>query len=117
MSDLVDRQLAIDALRALEKPAPTAQHLSAIFDCEDVITSLPSAQPEDKCSECDAWNQYKNYPRQPEIIRCKDCKHVEMARSEEAARKFGQIYICGRHVFLNPKPDDYCSWAERRTDG
>ena len=53
---------------------------------------------------------------QPEIIRCKDCKHVERVRSEEAARKFGQIYICGQNVFLSPKPDDYCSMAERRTD-
>ena len=40
---------------------------------------------------------YESYPSaQPEIIRCKDCKHVERARSEEAARKFGQIYICSR---------------------
>lgn len=23
-----------------------------------------SAQPEDKCSECDAWNKYKNYPQE-----------------------------------------------------
>lgn len=54
---------------------------------------------------------------QPEaVVRCKDCKHVERARSEEAARKFGQIYICGQHVFLNPKTNDYCSYAERRTD-
>ena len=49
------------------------------------------------------------------IVRCKDCKHVQRARSEEAARKFGQIYICGQHVFLSPKPDDFCSMAERRT--
>ena len=30
------------------------------------IDDLPSVQPEDKCGECDAWNQYKNYPRQRE---------------------------------------------------
>lgn len=45
MSDLIDRQAALDAIKKLEKPAPTAQHLSAIFDCEDTIKALPSAQP------------------------------------------------------------------------
>ena len=66
-----------------------------------ILNDLPSIEPADAS----------------ELIRCKDCKYVERARSEEAARKFGQIYICGRHVFPCPKPDDYCSWAERRTDG
>lgn len=43
--NLIDRQAALDAIKKLEKPAPTAQHLSAIFDCEDTIKALPSAQP------------------------------------------------------------------------
>lgn len=55
MSDLINRQAAIDAIKALWDGAPTAQHVSAMFDCEDAIQALPSAQPE--------------------IIRCKDCKH------------------------------------------
>jgi len=46
MSDLISRQAAIDALTALEEPAPTARHLSAIYDCEDAIKALPSAQPQ-----------------------------------------------------------------------
>ena len=54
MGDLISRQAAIDVLTALEEPAPTARHLSAIYDCEDAIKALPSAQPV--------------------IIRCKDCK-------------------------------------------
>ena len=44
MKDLIERQAAIDALTALEEPAPTARHLIAIFDCEDAIKALPSAQ-------------------------------------------------------------------------
>ena len=44
-SDCISRQAALDAIKKLEKPAPTAQHLSAIFDCEDTIKALPSAQP------------------------------------------------------------------------
>lgn len=53
---------------------------------------------------------------QPEIIRCKDCKHLQKWRSEESAKKFGQIYECGRNVLNHPKPEDFCSHAERRTD-
>ena len=45
MSDLISRQAALDALKALEEPAPTARHLSAIYDCEDEIKRLPPAQP------------------------------------------------------------------------
>ena len=52
MSDTISRQAAIDALTALEEPAPTVQHLSAIYDCEDAITALPSAQPERTCVNC-----------------------------------------------------------------
>ena len=48
MDDLISRQAAIDALTALEEPAPTARHLSAIYDCEDAIKALPSAQPKPK---------------------------------------------------------------------
>ena len=46
MSDLISRQAAIDALTALEESAWTARHLIAIYDCEDAIKALPSAQPE-----------------------------------------------------------------------
>lgn len=48
MSDLIRRQDAISALKALEESAPTTQHVSAIFDCEDTIRALPSAEPERK---------------------------------------------------------------------
>ena len=51
---------------------------------------------------------------EPEIIRCKDCKHIQKWRSEESAKKFGQIYECARSVFGCPKPEDFCSWAELR---
>ena len=56
MNDLISRQAAIDALTALEEPAPTARHLSAIYDCEDAIKALPSAQPEiTRCKDCEHW--------------------------------------------------------------
>lgn len=51
---------------------------------------------------------------QLEIIRCEDCKHLQKWRSEESAKKFGQIYACARNVFNCPKPEDFCSFAERK---
>ena len=62
--NLIDRQAALDAIKKLEKPAPTAQHLSAIFDCEDTIKALPSAQPEPEefewCHTCREYDQEKH---------------------------------------------------------
>jgi hypothetical protein len=55
-------------------------------------------------------------PAQPEIIWCKDCEHVRKWRSEESAKKFGQIYECARGVLNCPKPEDFCSKAERREE-
>ncbi|MBQ6482731.1 MAG: hypothetical protein IJI45_16605 [Anaerolineaceae bacterium] len=33
------------------------------------LITTPSAQPEDICSECDAWNVYKNYAQPENIAR------------------------------------------------
>jgi len=72
MSDLISRQAAIDAIRALWDGTPTAQHVSAMFDCEDVIQALPSAQPRNgkwlkemigatpykyRCSKCNKYSR------------------------------------------------------------
>ena len=54
--------------------------------------------------------------KQSEIIRCEDCKHLQKWRSEESAKKFGQIYECARNVLNCPKSEDFCSRAERRED-
>lgn len=72
--DLISRQAAINAL-------------DCINGTEEVLKSLPSAQPE--------------------IIRCEDCKH----RGEKPIAD-GR-YWCDIHdAFMY-----YCSDAERRTDG
>ena len=65
------------------------------------VDAQPTIEPEDKCSECDAWNKYKNYS-QPELIRCKDCKHYD-----------GRP--CGKVDWYN-SADDYCSRGERKPD-
>lgn len=53
---------------------------------------------------------------QPEIIRCKDCKYLLKWRSEESARKFGQLYECAKGVLMVPVPEDFCSCSERRKE-
>lgn len=81
---------AIDAIKALWNDAPSAQHVSAMFDCEDAIRALP--------------------PAQPEIIYCKECKYCEHWYADK-----GRCFLWhedGIDVF----EDGFCNYAERRTD-
>lgn len=105
MSDLIDRQEAIDAVTRTMVSIPTADGKDLMHDenrirAEDilVIKRLPSTEPE--------------------IIRCKDCKHFE----------YDHLYIIQGipvlgHEVCNAwgdgcKTDEtgYCFMAERRTD-
>lgn len=71
MNDLIRREAAINTVFSMLCKWDTE-------DAEDLknmlllaFQELPSAQPEDKCSECDAWNKYKNY-RYPQWIPVSD---------------------------------------------
>ena len=85
MSDLISRAAAIDDLHGKDP--------SQIWDTADIevwVNALPSAQPE--------------------IIRCKDCKH-----SEHWYRDKSRCFLWheeGIDVFK----DGFCNYAERRTD-
>lgn len=97
MDDLISRQAAIDAVNELRK-SPWYNNPQNIYRSEAVdiverlcIKELPSAQPE--------------------LIRCKDCKH-----SEHWYRDRRRCFLWsedGVSVF----DDGFCSYAERRTDG
>lgn len=101
MDDTISRKAAIDALRDEFKRTPT----TAIRAME-ALNSLPSAQPE--------------------IIYCKDCKHfVREDYDEYTPNGFYNTYFsafCDKHwdkeqgEYIDVKMDDYCSFAERRTD-
>ena len=66
-------------------------------------------------------------PAEPQIIRCKDCKHlVREDRDEYTPYGFYNTYFdafCDKHwdkeqgEYLDVNLDDYCSLAERRQDG
>lgn len=99
--DLISRQDAIEALHdeIVRKRIDEDTHDDGAldeFDTEAILRRLPSAQPE--------------------IIRCKDCKYLQKKRSEESAKKFGQIYQCAYGIFRAPHADDFCSKAERREE-
>lgn len=104
MSDLIEKQAAIDALERTKEKDPKGDIASFYNTITDnkiaVIEALPSVQPE--------------------VIRCKDCKNQEKFFHKDGRRKDGGYYIYGcslaegySHVCLD---DDYCSRAERRTD-
>lgn len=76
MSNLIDRQAVLDALIFDVRAGRQNGKTLMVRYAEEVIKrikELPSAQPGEDiramCGECDAWNQYKNYP-QPQWIPC-----------------------------------------------
>ena len=105
MSDLISRQQAIDSLDfeivhmtaycdGKNEGNPLAQYNKGLEDGKKAIEALPSAQPE--------------------IIRCKDCKHYKITDN----RAFGfPVKVCKWTGFEDVDDDDFCSRAERRTDG
>lgn len=93
--DLISRQAAIDAIDRERKN----KHLfntaeDGLLEARGVINTLPSAEPE--------------------IIRCKDCRHgVDYYHEGDcycSNPKWGLMYFGGSWEF-------YCADAERRTDG
>ena len=66
------------------------------------------------------WNR-RAPSEQPEIIRCKDCKYIEEHHYEEDGEPPCIKYTCTYKAGLTKEYQvhewDYCSRAERRTDG
>lgn len=109
-SDTISRQLAIEAVRVMQTYKLSEGDDMLLVDQAEVMTELmimPFAEPEDKCSECDAWNKYKNYPS-AEPVRCKDCKHNP---------KYEWFGCPMSHLSEAQRPETAWCWkAERRTD-
>lgn len=141
MDDLISKQAAIDALGKIpvhefKKTDGLLDALVSIGDVYMTLKQLPSAQPEvlaygegvlntqhDNDRIWEALSKVYNMDgvpdeakaiigdvmlgldephAQPEIVRCKDCKYYDQ----------------NDHCFLQgAEPEDYCSYAERRTDG
>ena len=106
MNDTIIRQMAIDA----------------IYKCTDIyVNNLPPM-----IDKAEAYKALSDLPSaQPEIIRCKDCKHqVKEWRDDKRLKDKGYwVYgckvisdICGYWAWFG-QDDEFCSEAERRTDG
>lgn len=95
--DIVYRQDAIDALAEMYCKSDEDGYVWIIrIDAWKKIDALPSAQPEDKCSECDAWNKYKNYGYSQWIPAMKKSPEIGqiVLCSLKTPRYYGQIHVC-----------------------
>lgn len=95
MSDLIDRQAVIKAItNAADKWDCSDDYQRGIKAGIRLGTLISSIIPS----------------KQPEIIRCRDCKHYYFADNRIPQE---QRYVCdiGGEVW---QPDDYCSYGERR---
>lgn len=89
---LIYAEDAIDALMEILDRPNHAEFLYTDEICK-ALEELPSAQPQ--------------------IIRCRDCKHYHYADSH-----IPQEQMCTCEIDGNIwSPDSYCSFAERRTNG
>ena len=108
MSDLIDRQAAIDALEKVAELFPwrvpgnrdsydryNEAWNDAIGRAEIEIEKLPSAQPE--------------------IVRCKDCKHWREGTVYSYCDRLYGMGVLDTYDYMVAE-DDYCRMAERRTD-
>ena len=106
MNDVIYRQAALDALG--ERPMAWTDDDYVLgarnqYDMDRLaIETVPSAQPEDRCGECDAWNQYKNYP-QPRWIPV--VEHLPKKDGDYLVTTYsGQI---ARYIFIGGSSEEY----------
>lgn len=93
-NDLISRQAAINAILGMFLNIAYSEKNIAWSMALDKIRQLPTAEPE--------------------IIRCKDCNHYQFADN----RAFGTpVKMCEWFGFEDVDDDDFCSRAERRTNG
>lgn len=124
MSDLIDRQAAIDA--HCELCVDRWRCYDDICPDLEVFQSLPSVQPEPLTLRVNSELTKEEYDKlmrdikdapivllpseQPEIIRCKDCKYCEHWYADK-----GRCFLWhedGIDVF----EDGFCNYAKRRTN-
>lgn len=93
MSNLIDRQAAIDAVDVKNL------HRGIVEALQNIISELPSAQPE--------------------IVRCKDCKyfHYDMPYVIQGIPVLGHEVCDFWGGGCKTSENSFCSYAERKEDG
>jgi hypothetical protein len=90
-NDSISRKAAVSELKR-EASCGDRDYEKGLEIAADIVELLPSAQPE--------------------IIRCKDCKHK---RRYKFPPKYNEKDYCSINERVVPL-DAFCSWAERRAD-
>ena len=104
MKDPIERQDAIDTLNV------SAELLRRVLDNADVVGADREKYLWGLGLIESSINDIEELPSaQPEIIRCRDCKHYYFADNRIPQE---QRYVCDLDGD-RWKPDDYCSFAER----
>ena len=103
--DAVSRQAAIDALCSV-----------CGVDC-DKSEFVYDGKQEDQIILCPEHYALTQLPSvQPEIVRCKDCKHYGCILYSGTQFEYGECFGHEESQYtFEVKPDDFCSRAERRT--
>ena len=102
MSDLIDRQKAIESLG--EEPM--------VWNDDDAF-----ALGERNQWRCDVEAIKRVLSAESEIVRCKDCKHYGCILYSGTQFEHGDCFGHEEYDYtFEVKPDDFCSQAERRTD-
>lgn len=111
MSDLIDRQDAIDAVAF-------GITYTKVFDKETGKVKVKELFAEGNYELKNAIDRIKELPSVDavEVVRCKDCKFA----SYEPCKDFVNVYVCNYSYWTRAQggryPDWYCARAERRTD-
>ena len=100
MKDLIERQEAIDALGYCQ---------TYLFDSRDKDKKINLEDAEYAIEQLSS--------AQPEIVRCKDCKHYGCILYSGTQFEYGECFGHEEsHYTFEVKPDDFCSRVERRTE-
>ena len=124
MSDMISKQAAV-SIPVLPKEYREYQTMNlddayelGWYDLQKCIEKMPSAEPDadmihlqKEQAYMQGWEDAKT-SAQPEIIRCKDCKHYYFADNRIPLE---QRYTCALDGD-RWKPDSFCSFAERKEE-
>lgn len=110
MDDHISRQAAIDELRTCQTYLFDTHDKDlkiSLEDAEYCIERLPPAQPEIiRCKDCKHWRQQTNYQGAP--LSFGFCESDDMWRS-----LYGETYEVAH---IDTDDDFYCGYAERKTN-
>jgi hypothetical protein len=81
-------------------------------DCIHFAVCSPHTEPDESYPEVGGCPAFKSNDDFMEVVRCKDCKHYK-PQSKSAHWNSKALYCC-RSATVKMKPDDFCSYGERR---